>query len=76
MLRTAGSFWPGDAAAIPIDEITDNANAENAILLIILDPSIDGLHYNIFDSQMHKVRAKYLQVFDLKEAWESPLQPL
>jgi len=59
-----------------MDTIADNANAENTILLIILDPSIDGQHYNIFDIQMHKETAKYLQVFDFKEAWESPLQPL
>jgi hypothetical protein len=61
---------------VPTGVKTNNAKIENAILLIIPDPSIDGRHYNIFDSQMHKVTAKYLQVFDFKEAWESPLQPL
>jgi hypothetical protein len=76
MLRTDGSFWPGDAATEPKGVMTNQAKTENAILLIIPDPSIDGQHYNIFDIQMHKVTAKYLQVFDFKKAWESPLQPL
>ena len=53
MLRTAGSFWPGDAASALMDTIADNNNTENTILLIILDPSIGSPNYNIFDTQLY-----------------------
>jgi hypothetical protein len=55
-----------------MDEITDNTNAEIAILLNIPDPSVDGWHYSIFDLQVHKETDNY--PFDLKEAWELPLR--